>query len=54
MMVLKFLTAAQVTAGGVQLGSPLADIGRPAKLTAEDLTVFDQRDNTPAEPLSFQ
>ena len=37
--------------GRVKLGSLLADIGRQAKLTDEELTVFEQRDKTPAEPL---
>ena len=40
--------------GRVKLGSLLADIGRRAKLTDEELTVFEQRDKTPAEPLKFR
>jgi antitoxin FitA len=40
--------------GRVKLGSLLADIGRQAKLTDEELTVFEQRDKTPAEPLMFR
>jgi plasmid stability protein len=40
--------------GRVKLGSLLADIGRQAKLTDEELTVFEQRDKTPVEPLMFR
>jgi plasmid stability protein len=40
--------------GRVKLGSLLADIGRQAKLTDAELTVFEQRDKTPAEPLKFR
>ena len=37
----------------VKLGSLLADIGRRAKLTDEELNVFEQRGKTPAAPLKF-
>jgi plasmid stability protein len=40
--------------GHVRLGSLLTDIGRRAKPTDEELTVFEQRDKTPAEPLTFR
>lgn len=40
--------------GRVKLGSLLADIGRRAKLTDEDFTVFAQRDRTPAQPVSLE
>ena len=40
--------------GRVKLGSLLADIGRQTKLTDEELTVFERRDKTPAEPLKFR
>lgn len=40
--------------GRIKLGSLLADIGRRAKLGDEELTVFEQRDKTPAEPLEFR
>jgi antitoxin FitA len=39
--------------GRVKLGSLLADIGRRAKLTDEELNVFEQRGKTPAAPLKF-
>ena len=40
--------------GRVKLGSLLADIGRQAKLTDDELILFEQRDKTPAEPLKFR
>lgn len=40
--------------GRVKLGTLLADIGRRAKLKDEELTVFEQRDKSPAEPLTFR
>lgn len=40
--------------GRVKLGSLLADIGRQAKLTDEDLAVFAQRDKTPAQPVGLE
>lgn len=41
--------------GRVRLGSLLADIGRQARLTDDELAVFEQvRDKTPAVPPSFE
>lgn len=41
--------------GRVKLGSLLADMGRQAKLTAEEFAVFSQvRDKAPARPVSFE
>ncbi|HSV61356.1 MAG TPA: Arc family DNA-binding protein [Variovorax sp.] len=40
--------------GRVKLGSLLADLGRRAKLTDEELAVFEQRDQTPARPLNLE
>lgn len=41
--------------GRVKLGSLLAEIGRDAGLTDEDVENFDRiRDKTPAEPVSFE
>ncbi len=40
--------------GRVKLGSLLADIGRRARLTDEELAAFEQRDKTPAEPMEFE
>lgn len=41
--------------GRVKLGSLLAEIGRKAKLTDEEFSVFEQvRDKTPAEPVDFE
>ena len=40
--------------GRIKLGSLLADIGRQAKLTDEDFAVFEQRDTSPAQPISIQ
>lgn len=38
----------------VKLGSLMAEIGRRASLTDEDVAVFEKvRDRTPAEPVSF-
>lgn len=37
--------------GRLRLGSLLAEIGRRAKLTDEDVAVFEQRDKTPAKPV---
>jgi plasmid stability protein len=37
--------------GRLKLGSLLAEIGRRAKLTDEDVAVFAQRDRTPAKPV---
>jgi len=41
--------------GRVKLGSLLADIGRRAELTDEDISVFEQiRDKAPSSPVSFE
>ena len=41
--------------GRIQLGSLMAEIGRRARLTDEDVAVFDEvRDKTPAKPMSFE
>ena len=41
--------------GRLKLGSLLADMGRRAKLTDEEFTVFDQvRNKAPARPVSFE
>ena len=40
--------------GRVKLGAVLADIGRQAKLTEKDFTVFAQRDKAPAQPVSIE
>nr|WP_255605160.1 Arc family DNA-binding protein [Mycolicibacterium xanthum] len=40
--------------GRIKLGSLLADIGGRTKLTDEELTVFEQRDKSPAEPLELK
>lgn len=37
--------------GRLKLGSLLVEIGRRAKLTDEDVSVFEQRDKTPAKPV---
>ncbi|MEY2893004.1 MAG: hypothetical protein RJA98_2912 [Pseudomonadota bacterium] len=42
-------------AGRVQLGSLLADVGRQAKLSEAEFSVFEQvRDPVPARPVSFE
>lgn len=41
-------------AGRTKLGSLLADIGRQAKLTDDEAAIFEQRDQTPAEPIALQ
>lgn len=39
----------------VRMGTALAELGRRAGLTDEDITTFEQaRDRTPAEPLRFE
>lgn len=40
--------------GRVKLGTLLAHIGRHAKLSDDDFAVFDQRENTPAQPIEFE
>ena len=41
-------------AGRIKLGSLLADMGRRAALTDEDFAAFEQREKTPAQPMSFE
>lgn len=49
--VCKILETAVAPEGRVKLGSLLADIGRQAKLTEEELAVFEEiRDKTPGNP----
>lgn len=53
--VRQILESAVAPEGRVKLGALLADIGRQAKLTDEEVDVFDQvRDKTPARPVSFE
>lgn len=40
--------------GRVRLGSLLAEVGRRARLTDEELAAFEQRDKTPVEPMDFE
>lgn len=40
--------------GRLKLGSLLAQIGREAKLTDEEASLFEQRDKTPAAPPRFE
>jgi plasmid stability protein len=40
--------------GRIRLGSLLAAIGQRAGLKDEDFAVFEQRDKTPARPVSFE
>lgn len=41
--------------GRKQLGSLLAEIGRQAKLSDEDLVIIEQvRDKAPAKPITFE
>lgn len=40
--------------GRVKLGSLLAGIGRRAGLKDEEFSVFEQRDKTPAQPVSIE
>lgn len=53
--VREILEAAVKPEGRVKLGSLLHEIGRRAKLTDDEVAVFDQiRDRTPVEPLTFE
>jgi plasmid stability protein len=53
--VREILEAAISPRGSVKLGSLLADMGRQAKLSDEEFTVFEQvRDKTPSRPESFE
>ncbi len=48
------LAEAVTPAGRTRLGSLLADIGRQAELTDDEVAVVAQRDQTPAEPIDFR
>ena len=53
--VREILESAVSPAGRVKLGSLLADMGRQAKLTDQEFSVFEQvRDKTPARPVRFE
>jgi len=53
--VREILESAVNPRGRVKLGSLLADMGRRAKLSNEEFSVFDQmRSKAPARPVSFE
>ena len=53
--VRQILESAVSPQGRVKLGSLLADMGRRARLTDEEVAVFEQvRDKAPARPLNFE
>jgi antitoxin FitA len=53
--VREILESAVSPQGRVKLGSMLADMGRRAKLTDDEFTVFEQvRSKAPARPPSFE
>jgi plasmid stability protein len=53
--VREILESAVNPRGRVKLGSLLADMGRRAKLSDEEFSVFDQvRSKAPARPVSFE
>lgn len=53
--VREILESAVSPAGRIKLGSLLVDIGRQAKLTDQEFSVFEQaRDKAPARPVSFE
>jgi antitoxin FitA len=53
--VREILESAVSPQGRVKLGSLLAEVGRQARLTDEELAVFEQtRDQAPANPASFE
>jgi plasmid stability protein len=52
--VLAILEDAVKPEGRVKLGSLLAGIGQRTGLKDEDIVVFEQRDKTPAQPMSFE
>jgi antitoxin FitA len=53
--VREILESAVSPKGRVKLGSLLADMGRQAKLTDEEFSIFEQvRDSTPARQVSFE
>jgi antitoxin FitA len=53
--VRRILESAISPEGRLKLGSLLADMGRRARLTDEEFTVFEQvRSKAPAHPVSFE
>lgn len=53
--VREILTSAVKQSERVKLGSLLFEMGRRARLTDEDVAIFNQiRDKTPAEPMKFE
>ena len=53
--VREILESAVIPRGRVKLGSLLADMGKRAKLSDEEFSVFDQvRSKAPARPVSFE
>ena len=53
--VREILESAISPKGRGKLGSLLADMGRQAKLSDEEFTVFEQaRDKTPSRPVNFE
>lgn len=53
--VREILESAVSPAGRIKLGSLLVDIGRKAKLTDQEFSVFEQaRDKASARPVSFE
>jgi antitoxin FitA len=53
--VRQILESATSPQGRVKLGSLLAEVGRQARLTADEAAVFDQvRDRTPARTVGFE
>lgn len=53
--VREILESAVSPQGSVKLGSLLADVGRKARLSDQEFSVFDQvRSKAPARPVSFE
>lgn len=53
--VREILESAVSPAGRIKLGTLLEGIGRQAKLTDQEFSVFEQaRDKAPAQPVSFE
>ncbi|MCF6371018.1 FitA-like ribbon-helix-helix domain-containing protein [Rhizobium halophilum] len=50
----EILEAAVRPSHRVKLGSLLASIGREAELSSGDIEALQQRDTTPAEPMTFE
>jgi antitoxin FitA len=48
------LEAAVLPSQRIKLGSLLVDIGREADLSETDVEALQQRDKTPAEPMTFE